>query len=375
MRSIQGWFQRTVFATGFLDAYPHFAPVLAQVDAIEDATCLMAVSPGPADRVRLHINTTAFDERPEAFRPVLQHELHHIIAGHIDDTYHNVPEPVIMQIAKEITANENIVEPLPGNPARWQDYAQYDIKAGQTTWRRYELLVKAHEEGRYEPPPMITVRCCQPGDNDDDNGSHAHLPEPVRRALQRAGAFDHPSELRVGPAAPLPAIDWVRELHRFSQSRVERRQTLRRPSRRDPLCRRIGEIPGWTRLPARSRLLVAIDTSGSMPEELYPRIAGELRAIARRADLVIAECDKRIHREYTFTGELRSVQGRGGTDFRPVFDPAVLARHRVDGVVYFTDGRGEFPDQAPITKTLWVLSGKRPFACPWGARVYMDHHQ
>ncbi len=108
-----------------------------------------------------------------------------------------------------------------------------------------------------------------------------------------------------------------------------------------------------------------------MHRRLYPRIAGELRAIARRADLVVVECDKKIHREYAFTGELRSVQGRGGTDLRPVFESAVLARHRVDGVVYFTDGQGEFPSQAPLTKTLWVLSGERPFACPWGARVNM----
>lgn len=370
MRSVRTWFRRMVVETGFLDDYPHFAPVLATVDAVEDETCLMAVSPGPAGRVRLHVNTAAFDLEPAGFRPVLQHELHHVIAGHLSEAFHRVPEPVIMQIAKEITANENIVEPLPGNPAVWQDYARYGIRAGQSTWRRYELLVEARDDGRFEPPPTVTVRCCEGREGD---GDLPPLPESLRRRLERARARGRdPAELQLSPEVAQPVIGWARELHRFARSRVERRQTLRRPSRRDPQCRRIGEVPGWCRLPARPRLLVALDTSGSMAADLFPRIAGELQAMARSAELVIVECDRRIHREYAFRGALETVVGRGGTDLRPVFAPDVLARHRADGVVYFTDGNGPFPEAAPRIRTLWVLTGESPFACPWGARVRMD---
>ncbi|MEO6597500.1 MAG: VWA-like domain-containing protein [Planctomycetota bacterium] len=370
MRSVQDWYHRKVFETGFLDDYPHFGPVLARIDAYEDPHCLMAVSPGAGSRVRLHVNTVAFADQPAAFRAVLQHELHHVIAGHLDPAYHQVSEPGIMQVAKEITANENIVEPLPGSPHRWHSYAKFGIRPGQTTWRRYELLVAARDAGRYEPPPTIKVLCCAPREG-DELGETIDLPEHMQRAMQRALAHN-PAELTIGAATQQPAIDWARELHRFAWSRVERRQTLRRPSRRDPACKRIGEVPGWSRLLARSRLLVAIDTSGSMDKGLFPRIAGELSAMARRADLVIVECDSTIQREYAFRGELQSVRGRGDTDLRPVFEPEVRARHRVDGVVYFTDGGGPFPAANPGIKTLWVLSGDRPFECEWGARVYMD---
>lgn len=109
-----------------------------------------------------------------------------------------------------------------------------------------------------------------------------------------------------------------------------------------------------------------------MDKGLFPRIAGELSAMARRAELVIVECDEKIQREYPFRGKLESVKGRGDTDLRPVFEPEVRLRLRVDGVVYFTDGQGPFPAANPGVKTLWVLSGGRPFGCAWGRRVHMD---
>lgn len=71
----------------------------------------------------------------------------------------------------------------------------------------------------------------------------------------------------------------------------------------------------------------------------------------------------------TFTGAIRNVQGRGDTDFRPVFAPALLERHRADGVVYFTDGQGRWPTPAPPMPTLWVLIGDESFLCPWGRHV------
>lgn len=81
--------------------------------------------------------------------------------------------------------------------------------------------------------------------------------------------------------------------------------------------------------------------------------------------------ERSIQRCYPFDGNVTSVQGRGGTDLRPVFHRDFLGEHRPDGVVYFTDGDGPFPKQSPGVRALWVLTKDTPFACPWGERAVL----
>jgi predicted metal-dependent peptidase len=378
---VQDWFHAMVRDTAFLDRYPYFAPNLAAVDAVEDDSCLMAVSAGPAGRVRLHVNTAWFSrpERHAEFRGVLQHELHHVIAGHLDPVFYQVPAPAIMQVAKEITANENIAEPLPGRPQRWQNYEQLGVRPGQTTMQRYEVLLRAHTEGKWKGPESVRVRCCKTEADAEAEQSDLDLElddlftdHPLQGLLPGAGQAPGNQSMAVGAPAGHPSVDWARALQRVARRACERQQSLRRPSRRDPDCRRIGEVPGWGRRPGRSRLLVAIDTSSSMDASLFPRIAAELVGIARTANLWIVECDSTIQREYAFDGSLRVVHGRGGTDLRPVFARDVLGRLAPDAVVYFTDGEGAYPSVDPGVRTLWVLNGKKPFHCGFGQRVHMD---
>src|SRR3712207_8113548 len=61
----------------------------------------------------------------------------------------------------------------------------------------------------------------------------------------------------------------------------------------------------------------------------------------------------------TLFRSLRDVAGRGGTDLRPVFEAEFLAEHRPDGVIYFTDGQGPYPQEDPGVKALWVLTKDR----------------
>ena len=99
------------------------------------------------------------------------------------------------------------------------------------------------------------------------------------------------------------------------------------------------------------------------------RRAGWLERLAPHARVIVCECDTEVTRVQPFRGRIESVQGRGGTDLRPPFDPALRAREGIDAVVYFTDGEGPTPDRAPDCPTLWVLTDPRAFACPWGERA------
>jgi predicted metal-dependent peptidase len=123
---------------------------------------------------------------------------------------------------------------------------------------------------------------------------------------------------------------------------------------------------------SKPRLIIAIDTSLSMTMAELEEIAKHLRLINEQAFMTIVECDADIQRVYPFAGALSAVIGRGGTDLRKVFADSFLRLHFPDGIVYFTDGDGPFPNEPPRTPTLWILTKPSAFACPWGSRAVLE---
>jgi predicted metal-dependent peptidase len=175
----------------------------------------------------------------------------------------------------------------------------------------------------------------------------------------------------LGPAESV--LDWASALRMFVTRERAPVHTYARPSRRFPAD--VGRVPGrsWSpRLIHRPRLLVAIDTSMSMTAAELAEIARQLARMSELARIVVAECDVEVTRVYPFAGALSEVAGRGGTDLRPVFEASLLGAERPDGVVYFTDGLGPFPERAPTVPVLWVLTKPEAFACPWGARARLE---
>ena len=167
-------------------------------------------------------------------------------------------------------------------------------------------------------------------------------------------------------------MDWRAALAMFVARARSPVHTWSRPSRRFPS--RIFEVPGRSWAPRRTaeqRLLVAIDTSLSMTKQELEEIARQLVVLSERAHITIAECDVSVARVYPFAGRIENVVGRGGTDLRAVFAPALLGAHDVDGVVYFTDGDGPFPSSPAPVPTLWVLTKPQNFRCPWGEKAWL----
>ena len=152
----------------------------------------------------------------------------------------------------------------------------------------------------------------------------------------------------------LNQVDWRKILRFFGHSARKTRfiSTIKRTSKR------YGTTPGF-KVRRYSKLLVAIDTSGSISEAELGRFFGELHAIWKSgAILEIVECDLSIRRQYLYKGELpERVMGRTGTSFYPVFDFAA-SRPEFDGIIYFTDGKGAHPGKVPKIPLLWVLSAR-----------------
>lgn len=378
--------------------YPYYAAVLARLDVVEDPTVdSMGVSLH-GRRFYLHVNREALARRPEFTVGILLHEVHHVVLGHLTAPELQDPtHPELMELAKEASANEWITEPLP-DPITVRSLERWGVRRGQSTRERYLRLVAARDtEGSARRPETKFVDDHRPQRGAPDRVAPAVDPTPslVRDAIASVGdALDVDGgapgspllagrdpgrllELLEGTARAADApLDWRTALAMFVAAKRAPEHRWGRPSRRFPS--RVGEVPGraWvSRQCARPRLLVALDTSASIPEATLAEVARHLRAISAHADIVVAEIDVEVTRVAPFDGVLRDVRGRGGTDLRPAFARELLAPLGVDGVVYFTDGDGPWPDAPPPLPVLWVLTQGADFACPWGARAALPARQ
>ncbi len=402
---IEAWLHGFVRDPGFLAAYPYYAAILAKFTPVADPSASrMAVSLHDG-RFYLHVNVDAFMAEPHFLRGVLLHEVHHVVLGHLTHPkFAEIEHAELMDLAVEMSANEYIEEPLP--PAvKWHAYASFGIRAGQSTVERYELLVRALDATGKRPRPspgeegsataddhrFFPRARASPGgiaqtallvekavndvrDDRESGGDREHHAGdfPGRNKVAGRSPQRLIEELTDTTRAPDEVMDWPAALALFVARARSPVHTWSRPNRRFP--DRIFEVPGrsWAmRQSDRPRLLVAIDTSLSMTRGELEEIARQLIVVGERAHLTMAECDVEVQRVYPFAGRLDDIAGRGGTDLRPVFAPELLGAHDIDGIVYFTDGMGPFPQDPPLVPTLWVLTKPDAFACPWGQRAWL----
>lgn len=157
-----------------------------------------------------------------------------------------------------------------------------------------------------------------------------------------------------------PAADWKRYFRHHMGN--EFTEGIRKSKKR--LSRRFPDAPG-NRHQRKSRILVAIDTSGSICMPEYNEFFGQIKTLYPIATFHVLECDTHIAYEYEFTGKQNeTVHGGGGTDFQPVIDYFNQHRKEYDSLVYFTDGYAPVP-KGLMRNVLWVISSRgadiRPF--------------
>lgn len=109
------------------------------------------------------------------------------------------------------------------------------------------------------------------------------------------------------------------------------------------------------------RLVVAIDSSGSVDEKLLELFLSELNYLLlslKRYEVELLVCDEKIRLAKTFlSGEsvaLESVVGGGGTDFREVFWHVENELPFTNLLLYFTDLAGRFPHATPSYEVRWI---------------------
>ena len=121
--------------------------------------------------------------------------------------------------------------------------------------------------------------------------------------------------------------------------------------------------------------VIVIDTSMSCSGELVRRfleetydVLSESETYFRKIRIHILQCDDRVQADVVIESaeDLKAymnrfqVTGFGGTDFRPAFEYVNELRakgetDRLRGLIYFTDGKGIYPVQAPPYDTAFVF--------------------
>lgn len=148
--------------------------------------------------------------------------------------------------------------------------------------------------------------------------------------------------------------------------------------------------------PLPDDIVLALDTSGSCSGEVCRRFLRETLNLLRdisagvsRFHILALQCDTEIQKEILLesTDQLEGFledftpRGFGGTDFRPVFDRVEELRRdgtlpRVRGLLYLSDGFGDFPREAPDYPVTFLLlkdgMGWTPSLPDWAGALTLD---
>ncbi len=140
-------------------------------------------------------------------------------------------------------------------------------------------------------------------------------------------------------------------------------------------------MPDWSEQePVLRNIVFAVDTSGSVDGAQFQLVHNEIIACLQmfggRVDGKLIYCDAHIPDDgvYDIVNVKNALPvGGGGTSFIPVFEwIAANWQNQCAGLVYLTDGYGEFPDFAPPYPVLWVLLRKKhecEVEVPFGSRT------
>lgn len=141
---------------------------------------------------------------------------------------------------------------------------------------------------------------------------------------------------------------------------------------------------------------IVIDTSESVSGELVRKfithtfdILKSSQDYATEVNIHLIQCDAKVQSDLKITNlrdidqvmENFVIRGFGGTDFRPAFDYVEVLRKRgelrdMKGLIYFTDGLGQFPEKTPKFDAAFVFMDEEgrdiPPVPPWAMKIVID---
>ena len=373
--------------------YGHF--LLGMPKAMDTSIETACVSLHNNQIIKLSVNPEYWKKlEPEKQFGLIKHEILHVALKHLF-MLKDFPNKSIFNIAADLVVNQYIVPSQLPEGALTLDRFDYTVpmyniqlEPEKSTKYYYNKLVKILQK----PPLMTAIECekknvpvtgldelMAPSNANQKKHQQWKAVESLSKAeikVMEYQLFNHVKNVvekinRTGIGYGLlpskfveylkgflksyePQVNWKRVLKQFATSSTSSfiKNTLRRPSKR------YGTTPG-TKVKRRSRILVALDTSGSVPTSDIEIFFAELHHIWKQgADVVIAECDAAIRSVYKYQGTFpKGISGRGGTSFHPIIELANNDIHP-DGIIYFTDGFALPPTKKSRCPMLWIITSK-----------------
>lgn len=338
---------------------------------------------------QLYINEKFWEElTPNQHMGLLKHELLHIAFFHITD-YNHLTDKEIANIAMDIEINQYIDKNLlPPGPQLPETYPELKLEPKKGTKYYYDKLMQGKKDGNC---PNLNAMLDQGNGNGkvkiklksgadgevlvpdhssweefDDldeatkkliNTQTAHILKEVADQVQKSRGTV-PGEMaeileRLTKLEP-PKFNWKGYLRRFIGGSIK---TFTKMSKSKPNFRFL-DNPGLKHK-ERRKILVAIDTSGSVSTNELKEFLNEINHIARTGtEVILAQCDTAISKIGKFNPkEDLNIHGRGGTSFHPVTDYYDANFRKFNCLIYLTDGEASAPEKCrgPV---LWVHSSK-----------------
>ncbi|MDH4274794.1 MAG: VWA-like domain-containing protein [Gammaproteobacteria bacterium] len=193
------------------------------------------------------------------------------------------------------------------------------------------------------------------------------------QSAQRAGKLSA-SLARMAERLIQPALPWQAVLARYINSLARVDYSFARPS-----SRREGPALYPTLRSHNINIVAAVDTSGSVNTKDLAQFTSELNSLRAQVHgrVTLIACDSELAPGSPWVYEPwqdlelpKQWKGGGGTRFVPVFDWIATQDIPPDVLIYFTDGKGEFPKRAPLYPVLWLIKGAAKV--PWGERLALN---
>lgn len=341
-----------VAKTTLLLDQPFFGALAYQLKQIEDSTAKTAYTNGAVIAWDPAFVATLTNEQLVA---VMAHEVMHCACGH--PWRRDARDPQGWNVAADYAINGILKEAGFRLPESALLDAQY---AGKHAEWIYDRLPQNQKNGSgNDPSGMGEVRDAPSGDADADapgKEEWAQLTKQAARAAQAIGKLPAGLKRELDQATNEP-VDWRSALRRYIQETTRADYSWQRPNAR--------YIASGLYLPALysqacGKIVIGVDTSGSIDNVLLAQFAREINAIVedvQPSSVDVMYCDAEVHRVDSFErGEYVEIkaEGGGGTSFVPVFDKVSESGETPAVLVYLTDMYGTFPDQAPDYPVIWA---------------------
>ena len=366
--------------------HPYLASAVARYPLVLSTTG-QGVDTMATDGYRIYANPDFCNGlQDKELKGVLAHELLHNLLGHLDRRQNREHERWNVAIDHAtnlllLAMGFKLPDPKCCNPSY----------RGQAAEEIYGLLPRSTKTQNWDvhlDPDKLPNSLRSPADENPTKLERLRMQEGLRRELIRelknseegsrnqgwlSGLFEQ--ELQ---QAATPRIPWQSVLMRFV-SAIRRSDYRSFPFNKRHIWRGIG-LPSIG-IPGPDHLVVAVDTSASMNNELLSQILAEIDRIRAFSEcrMTLIECDAAIHRvtEWEAWDDSSAAlqqwcfQGRGGTCFRPVFSWIKKQQRsgalNADALIYLTDGYGQFPDDCTLP-VLWGVpeDGLDKGAFPFG---------